>query len=121
MLLLGELGVAVLELPLPGDGAEARCLEGGLALQGDREQLPLVAHGGEDAAVLVEDLVNGFQPFLAQTWNMVVTLLDPIGFPSVLGILSVSVCLSFQITHPISSYPRKPKLIQMNRSEPKET
>ena len=73
VLLLCELRVPVLPLPLPGDGADASCLDGGLALQADREQLPLVTHGGEDAAVLIEYLVNRLYPLLTQTCNRGVT------------------------------------------------
>ena len=73
MPLLLKLGVPIVPLPLPGDGADASCLDGGLALQADREQLPLVTHGGEDAAVLVEDLVNRLDPLLTQTCNRGVT------------------------------------------------
>ena len=73
MPLLLKLGVPVLPLPLPWDGADAGGLEGGLALQADREQLPLVAHGGEDPAVLVEHLVNRLQPLFTQTCNRGVT------------------------------------------------
>ena len=70
MTLLGKLEVPLLPLPLLGNGAVAHHLQDGLSLEADHQHLALVPHGGQGAAVGVEDLMNRLDSFLSEAWGV---------------------------------------------------